>query len=88
MTILGKRRLKKEKYGDPTKNHGKCSVLTIPFCCAGLVPNPTFRQNAKVGLRPTNCIPSFPAAYNREIETLETIKRLQVWNIRTVHGTN
>ena len=30
MTHRGKRHLKKEKYSDPTKNHGKCSVLTIP----------------------------------------------------------
>ena len=28
LTLLGKRYLKKEKYGDPTKNH---SVLTTPF---------------------------------------------------------
>ena len=30
MTILKKRNLNEEKYGDLTKNHAKCSVLTIP----------------------------------------------------------
>ena len=27
MTILGKRNLKQEKYGDLTKNHAKCSGI-------------------------------------------------------------